>query len=66
LDPKLLARLEKDEVVCEICKLIIPFVPKKGPRYTVVSFTLVDEKPICYRDYHPDDFEKIVKKSAKK
>ena len=49
-------KLQEDKVVCKICKLVIPYVPKKGPRYTVLSFTMVDGSPVCYRCYHPNDF----------
>jgi hypothetical protein len=59
MEQELLEKLEKGELVCDICKLIIPLTPKKGPKYTITSFTIVDGKPVCYRDYHPDDFEKI-------
>jgi hypothetical protein len=59
MEQELLAKLGKGELVCEICKLVIPFVPKKGPKYTCTSFTIFEGKPICYRDYHPVDFEKV-------
>ena len=65
MDPQLLKKLEKGELVCSVCKLIIPLVPKKGPEYTCTSFTIVDERPICYWDYHPDDFENIRRKKSK-
>jgi hypothetical protein len=65
LDKQLLNKLEKNELKCSVCKLIIPFTFKKGDGYTVPSFTLVDDKPVCYSDYHPKEFSLIQKKRKK-
>jgi hypothetical protein len=64
MEQLLLQILEKGKLVCSVCKLVIPFVPQKGPEYTCTSFTLVEEKPICYWDYHPEDYEKIRRKKV--
>jgi hypothetical protein len=48
-------KLQEEKVVCKSCKLLIPYVFKKGPRYTCPSFTILDGAPICYRCYHPTD-----------
>jgi hypothetical protein len=58
LEETLRKKLEEDRLVCQNCKLIIPYVGKKGPKYTVLSFTMVDGAPICYRCYHLEDFGK--------
>jgi hypothetical protein len=60
MDKDLLKRLEQNELRCSKCNLIIPFTFKRtkkqgNPEFTIPSFTLVDSKPVCYRDYHPDD-----------
>ena len=65
MDQELFSVLQKGELVCSVCKLIIPFVPKKGPEYTCTSFTIINASPICYWDYHPDDFEGIRRKKSK-
>jgi hypothetical protein len=63
LDSELLKRLENNELKCSVCGLIIPFsYPKKAKgasrqEFTIPSFTLVDSKPVCYRDYHPKEFK---------
>jgi transcription initiation factor TFIIIB Brf1 subunit/transcription initiation factor TFIIB len=48
--------LQEEKIVCARCGLIIPYVFKKGPRYTCPSFTVVEGDTICYRCYHLDDF----------
>ena len=58
MEEELRNRLQEEKVICGVCKLVIPYVYKKGSRYTCPSFTLVDGDTVCYRCYHPDDFEK--------
>jgi hypothetical protein len=65
LDKELLEKLEKNELKCSVCDLIIPFTFKRGEAYTVPSFTLVDGKPVCYSDYHPKEFSLIQEKRRK-
>ena len=57
MDEELRKELQEEKLVCKVCHLIIPYVPKKGAKYTVLSFTMVDGSPICYRCYHPEDFK---------
>lgn len=61
MDSELLKKLETNELRCSVCGFVIPFsYPKKGTskqKFTSPSFTLVDSKPVCYRDYHPKEFE---------
>jgi hypothetical protein len=65
MEKELLETLEKGKLICSVCKLVIPFLPKKGPEYTCTSFTIVDEIPICYWDYHPEDYENIPRKKLR-
>jgi hypothetical protein len=51
-------RLQEEKVICKVCKLVIPYVYKKGAQYTCPSFTIVEGETVCYRDYHPEDFAK--------
>ena len=55
VEEKLRERLQKEEVICARCNLVIPYVFKKGARYTCPSFTLVEGETVCYRCYHPED-----------
>jgi hypothetical protein len=65
LEKQLFTKLEKNDLKCSVCGLIIPFTYKKGEKYTVPSFTMVDDKPVCYSDYHPEEFSKILNKRKK-
>ena len=56
MDKPLLEKVETNEMRCSKCGLIIPFIFKKGKQYTCPSFTMVNGKPICYHDYHPEDY----------
>jgi hypothetical protein len=56
MEEKLSDKIQEEKLVCERCKLVIPYVFKKGPRYTCPSFTMVDEKAVCYHCYHPSDY----------
>ncbi len=56
MDEGLRKKLQEEKLICKVCKLIIPYVPKKGAKFTILSFTMVDGSPICYRCYHPNDF----------
>ena len=57
MDDELRKKLQEEKLVCKVCHLVIPYVLKKGAKYTVLSFTIVDGSPICYRCYHPEDFK---------
>jgi hypothetical protein len=57
MEEDLRKKLQEEELVCSSCKLLIPYVFKKGARYTCPSFTVVDGMPVCYRCYHSVDFE---------
>jgi hypothetical protein len=62
MEKELLDRVATNHMKCSKCGFVIPFVFKKGPEYTCPSFTIVDEKPICYHCYHPIEYSSAFKK----
>lgn len=63
MDKKLLEELESNQLRCTRCNLIIPFSYKKNQKpaeFTIPSFTLVEEKPVCYKCYHPEEFKRAA------
>lgn len=66
MEKELLRRLERNQVRCSKCKLIVPFTFRKGTDCTISSFTLVDNVPICYKCYHAKEFSLIDKQRTKK
>jgi hypothetical protein len=57
----LLAKVRTNEMRCSVCNKIIPFTFKKGPEYTCPSFTMVENKPVCYYDLHPEEYSRRKK-----